>query len=257
MKSVVVLVTALMGLAAPSSAQVVVIDPGHLAQAVVIAARTLREYEVLTAQYQTILRMSKRLGDMEGYRVPTVPTSRHDPTQWDYGRSWVNGLNVGDPAGSGYQQSTRTLEPPRNSLAGLPAKARRAVEQAYATVEIADAVTQAGGHDVGTLRAYTERLQQAIDALESEVVRDDAGTHEMTAILDKVAAGAVIARRQDTATNQLLSAALEQLLVRGKRLRDTEAATMNMRLGGMQYGRTAGTSVVAGAADDLRTWRQP
>jgi hypothetical protein len=54
-----------------------------------------------------------------------------------------------------------------------------------------------------------------------------------------------------------LSHALEQLLVRGKRLRDTEAATMNMRFGSLRHGRTAGTSVVRGAANDLRTWRQP
>jgi hypothetical protein len=59
------------------------------------------------------------------------------------------------------------------------------------------------------------------------------------------------------AANQLLSHAVEQLLARGKRLRDTEAATMNMRLVGMRQGRTAGASLVKDAANDLRTWRQP
>ena len=52
----------------------------------------------------------------------------------------------------------------------------------------------------------------------------------MTAILDKVAAGELLGRRQDMASNQLLSHALEQLLARSKRLRDTEAATINMQL---------------------------
>ena len=79
----------------------------------------------------------------------------------------------------------------------------------------------------------------------------------MTAVLDKVAAGELLARRQDVATNQLLSHALEQLLARGKRVRDTEAAAMNMRLGGMMYGRAAGAGLLRGASDDLRTWRQP
>ncbi len=79
----------------------------------------------------------------------------------------------------------------------------------------------------------------------------------MTAILDKIAAGELLGRRQDIATNQLLSHTLEQLLARGKRLRDTEAATMNMRLLSMRDGRAAGTAVIAGAADDLRSWRQP
>jgi hypothetical protein len=45
--------------------------------------------------------------------------------------------------------------------------------------------------------------------------------------------------------------------VRGKRLRDSEAAAMNMRLGSLRDGRAAGSSVIRGAADDLRTWRQP
>ena len=67
----------------------------------------------------------------------------------------------------------------------------------------------------------------------------------MTAILDKVAAGELLGRRQDMATNQLLSHALEQLLARSKRLRDTEAATMNMRLGGLRDGRAAGASLIA------------
>jgi hypothetical protein len=72
-----------------------------------------------------------------------------------------------------------------------------------------------------------------------------------------VAAGSLIARRQDMAANQLLSHALEQMLARSKRLRDSEAVAMNMRIGALRSGRAASTSIVRGAADDLRTWRQP
>jgi hypothetical protein len=79
----------------------------------------------------------------------------------------------------------------------------------------------------------------------------------MTAILDKVAAGALLARRQDNATNQLLSHVLEQLLARGKRLRDSETAAMNMRLGNLRDGRQAGANLINGTAADLRGWRQP
>jgi hypothetical protein len=251
----IILAGALIGLlASPASAQFVVIDPGNLAQTVLIAERTLREYEALVAQYETMLRMSRGLGDLSGYRIPTVATTRHDAERWEYGGAWLQGLNRGDPDGSAYARSVRRLERPAYSLQQLPGAARRAVEQAYATVEIADSVAQTGGHQVGLVRAYAARLQQAINALEADVVT---GPHEMTAILDKVAAGALIGRRQDMATNQLLSHALEQLLARSKRLRDTEAAAMNMRLGALRDGRAASSSVVRGAADDLRTWRQP
>ena len=67
-----------------------------------------------------------------------------------------------------------------------------------------------------------------------------AGYHETTAILDKIAAGQLVARREDMAANQLLSHVLEQLLARSKRQRDSEAAAMNMRLGGLRDGRAAG-----------------
>src|SRR5688572_2765408 len=240
-----------------ANAQFVVVDPGNLAQAVLIAERTLREYEALMAQYQTLLRMSQGLGNMERYRVPTVSGVEHDVSRWTYGRSWLQGLNTSDPSGAAYRSSTRGLQPATGALWQLPPASRRSVEQAYATVEIADAVAQAGGHHVARLRGYSRRLQQAIDALEGDVISTDPRAREMTAVLDKAAAGSLIARRQDMAANQLLSHSLELLLARGKRLRDTEAATMNMRLGALRSGRAAGVSVVRGAADDLRTWRQP
>lgn len=244
-------------LTAPASAQFAVIDQGNLTQSVLIAERTLREYETLIAQYQTLLRMSQGLGNMERFRIPTIRGTDHDLQGREYGRSWLQGLNAGDPTGAAYRSAIRRLENPSDALQRLPPPARRAAEQAYATVEITDSVAQLGGHQVALIRGYSRRLQQAIDALEGDVVSRDARAHEMTAVLDKVAAGSVIARRQDMATNQLLSSSLEQLLARGKRLRDTEAATMNMRLGALRNGRAAGTSVVRGAADDLRTWRQP
>ena len=59
------------------------------------------------------------------------------------------------------------------------------------------------------------------------------------------------------ASNQLLSHALEQLLARSKRLRDTDATTMNMQLVTWRDGRGATEAMVEGAADALRTWRQP
>jgi hypothetical protein len=244
-------------MAAPAQAQLVVHDPGNFVQAVLIAERTLREYQTLWAQYQVVLRMSQGLGSMDRYRLPSLSITGHDPAQWSYGAPWLQGLNGGDARGRLYRQVTRTLEPPISSLAQLQPAARKAIETAYATVEITDAVVQIAGHQVGLVRDYSGRLHETLQALEDDVVDPRPQSHEMTAILDKVAAGELLAHRQDNATNQLLSHALEQLLVRSKRLRDTEAATMNMRLVGMRDGRVAGTSVVRGAANDLRTWRQP
>jgi hypothetical protein len=79
----------------------------------------------------------------------------------------------------------------------------------------------------------------------------------MTAVLDKIASGELLGRRQDMLSNQLLSHALEQLLARGKRLRDTEAATINMQLVTWRDGAAANEAFASGMGDALRTWRQP
>ena len=94
-------------------------------------------------------------------------------------------------------------------------------------------LAEIGGHQVALVRGYNGLLQQLVQEFQNDVLNTLPRYHEMTAVLDKVAAGELVARRQDMATNQLLSHALEQLLARSKRMRDTEAATMNMRLIGM------------------------
>jgi hypothetical protein len=257
MRYVIATALCVVTLASPLRAQLTVIDPGNLAQAIAIADRTRTEYLTLLDQYLTIVRMAQSLGSLDAYRIPTIPTSAHDAGRWPYARVWLQGLNNGDASGQAYMQVVRRLENPNTALASLPPAARQAIERAYATIEITDSIAQMGGHQVALVRGFTGRVQGAITALERDVVSQVTGYHETTAILDKIAAGQLVARREDTAANQLLSHVLEQLLARSKRQRDSEAATMNMRLGGLREGRAAARSVIAGAADDLRTWRQP
>jgi conjugal transfer/entry exclusion protein len=247
----------IVAMAAPVRAQLVVVDPGNLAQATLIAERTLREYQTLWEQYQTIVRMAQGLGNMDRYRLPSVSQTVHEPSRWQYGTPWLQGLNGGDLRGLLYKQTVRPLTVPGSVLQSLPLPARRAVENAYATIEITDAVAQIAGNHVALVRGYNGPLQQATEALQNDVLDPRSRYHELTALLDKVAAGTLIARRQDNATNQLLSHVLEQLLVRGKRVRDTETAAMNMRLGSLRDGRQAGTTLISGAANNLRSWRQP
>jgi conjugal transfer/entry exclusion protein len=251
------LTVSIVAITAPARAQLVVVDPGNLAQATLIAERTLREYETLWEQYQTIARMAQGLGNMDRYRLPSAPLTAHEPSRWQYGTPWLQGLNGGDLRGLLYKQTTRPLAVPGSLLQSLPQPARRVVETAYATIEITDAVAQIAGNQVALVRGYSGRLRQATEALQSDVVDPRSRYHELTALLDKVAAGTLIARRQDNAANQLLSHVLEQLLARGKRVRDTETAAMNMRLGSLREGRQAGATLITGSANSLRTWRQP
>lgn len=242
---------------APARAQLVVIDPANLTQTILIAERAWQHYQELRRQYETILRMSRGLGNMEVYRTPPIALTMHDPSRWEYGRPWIQGLNSGDATGAAYLSTALPLLRPTTVPAGLTPLARRSLERQYATIEIADSVAMMAGHQVALSRGYHGRLQTAVNALQDDVLNGLLRYHEMTAILDKLAAGELLGRRQDMASNQLLSHALEQLLARSKRQRDTEAVTINMQLVTWRDGRAANEAFIAGSGDALRTWRQP
>jgi hypothetical protein len=254
-----VLVAALCGVfAAPVRAQIPVYDAANHMETIEIVRETVEEYNKLVEQYQTILRMSQALPNMGRYRMEPVAFAQHNPARWTYGGPWLSGLNAGDANGALYSRVTRLLQrPPNAALARLPAAARRDIENAYATIEITDSMAQRGAHQVGIVRGFGGRLQNLIEILENDTLNPDPAYHQVTSVLDKVAAGELVGRRQDTATNQLLSHALEQLLAQAKRKRDTEAATMNMRLGAMRDGGAVSRRFIAGSAAALRTWRQP
>jgi hypothetical protein len=258
-RRLIAIATIVVCLAAHSAhAQLVVNDPLNTAQAIALVQKTISEYETLVQQYQTIVRMSQSLPNMARYRTVPIAFSSHDPSRFPYGAPWLTALNSGDPRGDLYAQIARTMQrPDAAALARLPPEARRVIEASYATVEITDSIAQRGAHQVALVRGYGGNLQNAVQQLENDTLSPVTTLHQLTAILDKVAAGELLGRRQDTASNQLLSHALEQLLAQSKRRRDTEAATMNMRLVAMQRGRDVSRSYIEGSADALRSWRQP
>jgi hypothetical protein len=246
-----------MALEAAGSAQLAVIDPANLVQTTLIAYRTQQHYAELRAEYLTVLRMAERLGNMEAYRIPTIPIGSHDVSRWTYGAPLIQALNSGDPAGTAYFSTVVPLLGTNKLPPQLSASARLALQRAYATVEITDSVAMMAAHQVALVRGYHTRIQNAVESLENDVVNSQQPYHEMTAVLDKIAAGELLARRQDMAGNQLLSNALEQLLARSKRERDTEAMSLNMQLVTWRDARAANEAFVAGTGDALKTWRQP
>ena len=256
-RRIAVVLVASAWLTMPVSAQFVVIDPGNLAQAVLIAQRAQQVYDQLRAEYQLIVQMSQGLRDLSGYRIPPIAITALDAGPFPYGRPWIEGMNSGDARGTAYFATAVPLQRPGAALDRLGASARRLFENRYATVEIADSVAMMGGHQVALMRGYHGRLQDAVQKLQDDVLNGSANYHQMTAVLDKISAGELLARRQDMAANQLLSHALEQLLARNKRERDTEAATINMQLTTWRDGRAANDAFAAGTGDALRAWRQP
>ena len=253
------LTVALIGaLTISTSAQLVVIDPANLAQAVLIAQRTQQTYEQLQNEYLLILRMAQSLGNLNGYRIPPIAITRHDAVAMGVWPPLDRRAECWRSAGNGLPRDRRSVTASwHRRLAQLGTEARRLFERQYATVEISDSVAMVGGHQVALIRGYHDRLQQAVEKLQEDVLNTSPNFHQMTAVLDKVAAGELLARRQDMAANQLLSHALEQLLARNKRQRDTEAATLNMQLTTWRDGQAVNSAFASGTGDALRAWRQP
>jgi hypothetical protein len=256
-RSVLMLTLVAVLMPEPSGAQIPVIDPANLQQTILIAERTWQHYSELRRQYETIQRMARGLGNMDRFRIPPIAITTHDSGRWQYGRSWIQALNSGDPAGAAYFANALPLLGPSVTPGQLSAAGRRAFENRYATIEITDSVATMAGHQVALARNYHARLQEAVDALQGDVLNGLPRFHEMTAVLDKIAAGELLGRRQDMLSNQLLSHALEQLLARSKRQRDTEASVINMQLTTWRDGADANAAFGAGTGDALRTWRQP
>ena len=169
-------------------AQLVVNDAANIVQAAELVRRTIQEYGKVVEQYQVIVQMAEGLQNLGRYRTVPIAFSAHDPSRWPYGGPWLTALNNGDPRGDLYAQIVRTMRrPSAAALARLSPEARRAIENAYATIEITDSIAQRGAHQVALVRGYGGRLQGVVQVLESDILSPLSSFHQLTAVLDKVA----------------------------------------------------------------------
>ena len=242
-------------------AQIAVTDPATTGRNAMIAVLKNQLLETVRAQQERLRRMAERLSahtNLDKYKTTETPGWQpHGSEDLAYGNAFRDALDHGDPAGSGYAHVARTRQPVGALLDGLAPASRETVERALATLDAADSALITGTHVAGLLRANGRYESSAVDTLESHVV-DPSDTQSATAVLDKISGAALIETRQKQARLYYLTAIVEQLVIDNKRARDTEAALLNMRLRQLQRGwDEEGGSFVAGAADDLRRWRQP
>jgi hypothetical protein len=248
-------------------AQLVITDPAVTLRDAVIAVLKHQLLDTLTQEVDRFQRMATRLSastNLDKYALPEddIPMWRihlFQGEQFVYANPYNAALNYGDGSGRAFEQVARPRQDPGSELTGLAElapDADAAIVAGLATLDAADSTLIAGTDQTGQLRYNGRRELAAIDALEGDAL-DPSSTQSATAVLDKISGAGLIRARQQQARLQFLAAIVEQLLVDNKRTRDTEAATMNMQLERLRWGTAANASLVAGAAADLRAWRQP
>lgn len=260
--SVLVLVLVFVG-SLVGHAQVVVFDGAVTFRSSIIAV--LQEYlvNVQREQRRQLRRMSRRLSivtDLGKYTLPDPPRWRtHDfenPDVFRFARSYHAALNYGDSSGAAYFEVSQPVSDSVDALSRVPPMARRALSAQLATLDLADATVISATNDTGQLRYNGRRELRAIERLDQDVTNGSL-EQSTTAVLDKISGAVLVAARQRQARTQLLTGIVEQLLVDGKRARDTEASGMNMQLVAWRDRQAVNAAFVAGSGDALRTWRQP
>ena len=244
-------------------AQLVVFDPAVTVRNTLTAIYKELLLTLQTQQHSQLRRMAQRLSmftNLAKYGLPNAPLWRihdwTDPNAFLFSRAYNAALNYGDASGAAFDGVSQAVVPAATALAALPPGARRALAAQLATIDAAAASVVTATHDTGQLRFNGRRELSAIEALEHDVT-DGTLEQSATAVLDKISGAVLIGGRQRQARAQLLAGLVEQLLVEGKRARDTEAATMNMQLLAWRDRAVLNTAFVAGTGDALRTWRQP
>src|SRR5260221_5269776 len=248
-------------------AQLVITDPAVTLRNVVIAVLKRQVLDTLSQQADRFQRMAERLSAFTN--LDKYALTEDDILMWRihlvlgeqfvFANPYNAALNYGDGHGSAYEQVARPRQEPASELTGLAELAPNAdaeIVAGLATLDAADSTIIAGTDQTGQLRYNGRRELAAIDALQGDALDPSSG-QSATAVLDKISGASLIHARQQQARMQFLASIVEQLLVDNKRARDTEAATMNMQLERLRWGRAANSSLVAAAADALRTWRQP
>ena len=248
--------------ATPGDAQWLVHDPAVTSRNGVTAVLKEVLVRVQQQQHSELRRMAHRLSmftTLAKYRLVDTPRWRiHDieGPKFLFARDYQAALNYGDSAGRGFLVVSHPVIDAAAALERLSVSGRQALRSQLATLDVADSAIISATHDSGQLRYNGRRELAAIDGLERDVTNDSL-EQSTTAILDKLSGAGLIGARQRQARIQLLDGMVEQLLVEGKRARDTDTAAMNMQLTAWRDRAAVNQAFVTGTGDALRTWRQP
>jgi hypothetical protein len=177
---------------ATARGQFATIDPANILQVTQIVETTLKHLEQAMAIREAVERAGRRLSSMDPYRTVGLQATRHQVAQYPYGGDVLAALNDGDPSGSRYLASLRTLRLSPAVMASLTPDARRAIEAAQAGIQIADSINGRAIQVIGGNAGFGREVGRALAALEADILDPADAKHGTTAVLDKLAGAGLI-----------------------------------------------------------------
>ncbi|HYN09690.1 MAG TPA: hypothetical protein VES67_20075 [Vicinamibacterales bacterium] len=217
------------------------------------------QVSALVQQILHMIRQARRLPfDMVArYHGHSVDWTFHDlEAGLLYAQRILGALNDGDPTGGAYRQIVDPLDLPTDVLGRMPPSLQRRLTKAYASIELADSVSELAVDQLGAMRVEGPHNLQVAKDMEKDAVSNNGDLHTQIAVLNKINTAEVLGLRlQDHMTKALIST-LEQLLVANRRQRDAEAVLLNATIYQWRYGQGYGDDLFRNTATDLDGWRQ-
>jgi len=241
-KLIVVVLIAVLLLPVASEAQFggIVYDPTNYANAVLRynqlvqqLAQLRQTYQQVLNQYNLALEMSRNLKNMMARYRAKFSDWRSFTSSDLYGNTsgWVGAANGAGTASSAYRTATiPLLSYSQADLDAINPADSRALQSAYASLQLSDGANVSALTTVGNIRANAQTVQQQIANLETDSLSDNATMNTEVGVLNKINASNVLTLRSMQDANNLRLAALEQQVLEAKRRRDIDVANLNFAI---------------------------
>jgi len=237
----------------------IVFDPTSYANAILMLAELVKNYEQLKAQFdlQTFLATQVPVDMTARYRTPANAWQGLQPPYDRFSNlsAWTQEVNQGGQAINAYNSASIELKPYGSGFSQLASDEQLKIASQYASVELADGTNIESMETIGRLRANAQAADQALAGLESDSLSSDPTMNSEIAVLNKINAATVANIRTARDTNSLLLITLEQQLADSKLRRDAEVSEINTQIARLEQGAAVKAQYTSTITQTLRSFR--
>jgi hypothetical protein len=215
-------------------------------------------YTQITNEYNQMVTSAKWIVDKARWKATLTPWKLPTATN-TYGTTggWITAVDTGAGSPGGYSAAVTPLNDYSSVWGSIEATQQDQIGRNYATVELSDGATVNALDQLGTIRANSAAVEEAIDTLETDSLADDPDLNTEVGVLNKMDAAGIIAVRNSQDTNKLLASLLDHQMVAAKAQRDAQAQSINNDIALRQIAPVVDADHLTGATAVLTSYRLP